>query len=535
MLMEILWPEEWRLRVDSISVVDDMLMIAAHGTQKVANCPECGRQSKRRNGHYCRHPADLPCAGYAVRFQLTVPRFFCDNRECQRRTFAAVFPDTLRRYARRTNRLTSQQQHVGFTVSGEVGSRLLQLLGMLTSPDTLLRLVRQAPEIAVATPRVLGVDDWAKRKGQAYGTILVDLETHKVVDLLDCRSAESFALWLKEHPGVEVITRDRGADYVEGASSGAPDAVHVADRFHLFQNMVDALRRMLEKQPKTLREAARAVTAEVQELANLEADKKEPEQRERQPTERELRFAEVKHLQAQGWKKRAVARYLNMSRRTVAKYFELDECPQWPSRLQNTSGVTPYVDHLRRRWQEGCQNIVKLHEELGNMGFDGHYSSVYRAIARMLERGELSRDGAPLRVSVTRLSPTAASWLLIHPDERLDDEQLRLRDKLCTLSADIERARQLAQSFFKLLRERLPDRLDDWLTEAEQSGIKVLRNFAIGLRRDYDAVRAALCYEWSSGQVEGQINRLKLLKREMYGRANFDLLRKRVLGMPVTG
>lgn len=474
MLIEILWPEEWHLRVDSISVIDDKLILAAHGTQQSALCPECGQLSERRNGHYCRNPADLPCAGYAVHFCLSVPRFFCDNRECPRRTFAATFPEILRRYARRTNRLTSQQEHIGFTVSGEVGSRLLQLLGMFTSPDTLLRLVRQAPEQPVTTPRVLGVDDWAKRKGQTYGTILVDLETHKVVDLLDCRSTESFAQRLKEHPGVEVIARDRGADYIDGATKGAQDAIQVADRFHLFQNIVEALKRMLEKQPKVLRAATHAVTLEMQEVANLQVGEPEEDRRERKPTERELRFAEVKSLQAEGWKRRAVARYLNMSRRTVGKYFELNECPEWPSRPQYTSRVAPHMAYLRQRWQEGCQSITKLHEELGHRGFDGHYSSVYRAVAAMLERGELSKDNAPPLVSVTRLSPTAASWLLIHPDERLDDEQLRLRDKLCAVSADIARARQLALSFCKLLRERLAEELDDWLLRAEQSGIKSL-------------------------------------------------------------
>ena len=246
-----------------------------------------------------------------------------------------------------------------------------------------------------------------------------------------------------------------------------------------------------------------------------------------------MRFLEVKELQAQGWTQRAVARHLQMSRRTVAKYFELETCPQWPSKPQSTSTVTPHLAYLARRWQEGCQNISQLHQELIDRDFDGHYSSVYRAIAGMLDRGELTKANAAQRTPISRLSATNAAWLLIHPDERLDETQLKLREKLCTLSSEIERARQLAQSFCKLLREHLPDQLDGWLLEAEKSEIKVLRNFAAGLRRDYDAVKAALTYEWSSGQVEGQINRLKFIKRQAYGRAKFDLLRRRVIGMPL--
>lgn len=166
------------------------------------------------------------------------------------------------------------------------------------------------------------------------------------------------------------------------------------------------------------------------------------------------------------------------------------------------------------------------------LGFNGHYSSVYRAIAGMLKRGELTKTLVAQRISVPRLSPTTAAWLLVHPDEKLDSTQLRLREQLCAVNSEVDCARQLAQDFCALLRERQPHKLDDWLLTAEQSGIKLMRNFAAGLRRDYDAVKAALSYEWSCGQVEGQINRLKTIKREMYGRAKFDLLRKRVVGLP---
>lgn len=419
-------------------------------------------------------------------------------------------------------------------VSAEVGARLLESLSMFTSPDTLLRLVRQTPEKPVKTPRVLGIDDWAKRKGHTYGTVLVDLETHEVVDLLDSRSADAVIQWLQEHPGVEIIARDRGPDYIEGATKGAPDAIQIADRFHLFQNIVEALKRLLEKQPGKLREAARAVVLEMQELADCQTEEVEPTDGENQLTARELRFDEVKKLQAEGWKQRAVARYLQMSRRTVGKYFELETLPPWPSKPQSTSTVTPHLDYLARRWQEGCQNIAQLYKEVNSLGFKGHYSSVYRAIAGMLKRGELTRAASSIsqRISVPRLSPTTAAWLLIHPDEKLDDTQRKLRDQLCALNSEVECARQLAQTFCTLVRDRQPHKLDDWLLAAEQSRIKLLRNFAAGLRRDYDAVRAALTYEWSCGQVEGQINRLKTIKREMYGRAKFDLLRKRVVGLP---
>ena len=194
--------------------------------------------------------------------------------------------------------------------------------------------------------------------------------------------------------------------------------------------------------------------------------------------------------------------------------------------------MAPYLPYLCRRWQEGCQNIKQLHAELEAQGFAGHYASVYRAMKRLLNEGQVIRAVVQKSISIPRLSVTQAAWLLIHPDDRLDETQLKLRDKLCHLSDEIKVARKLTQSFCKLLRDRAADKLDTWLEEAERCGLKAFKNFAIGLRRDYDAVKAAFTYEWSNGQVEGQVNRLKFIKRQMYGRANFDLLRKRVLGMP---
>lgn len=543
MLTEILWPVETHITIDHIAIEADRLVVTCRGTQMAAWCPDCGTISSRTNGSYCRHPADAPCGGYAIELDLSVPRFFCDNEDCSRRTFAGCFSPFVAPYACRTSRPVTQQRRVGLTTSAEEGSRLLPHLGMSTSPDTLIRLVRDAPESTSTTPKVLGVDDWAKRKGHSYGTILIDLEGHRVVDLLDARSAESLAQWLQEHPGVEIISRDRGKEYVEGASTGAPGATQVADRFHLLQNLAEALKRMFCERPGTLREAVQHVA----EAMQTEATKGTTAPRfvelppttdntdtasSRKQTLRELRFAEVKDLQAQGLSRRAVARQLNIDPRTVGKYFPVDECPQRMVGPQSTSTALPYLDHLKKRWHEGCREITQLHAELQTLGFTGHYSSVRRLVTRLFGDGCIpaTKDAAVL--SVPRLFPTEAAWLLLHPDERLSDLQLSLRDQLCRISADVQTARELAQALSTMIRGRTPDTLDDWLEKARNSSIKALQNFAASLRSDYAAVRAALAYPWSNGQVEGQVNRLKLIKRRMYGRAKFDLLRKQILGAP---
>jgi len=531
-----LWPEAANLKVDTIEIASDKLTVTINGIQAVGHCPDCQGVSQRLNGHYYRRPADLPCVGYGVQLILRVPRFFCDNEGCSRRTFAAEFPGFLEPYARRTTRLVGQQRQVGFSVSAEAGSPLLQVLGMLTSPDTLIRLVRHAPEPERETPRGLGVDDWALRKGRTYGTILVDLEKQTVVDVLADRSAESLNKWLKEHPGVEIISRDRGAEFIQGATQGAPEAIQIADRFHLLQNLVDVLKRVLEKQAQPLRQAAHQVAADIEQEVNqaLAETVVETEVVENElPSLQELRFAEVKTLQQQGLSQRAIAQQLQLNRRTVSKYFELERCPQRAARPQGTSTVTPYLAYLCRRWQEGCHNIQQLAMELQAQGFEGHYVSVYRAMKKLLKDGQLTQPLKPEVVTIPRLSVSQAAWLLVHPDDRLDELQLKLRDKLCQVSDKIRTARELSQSFGQLVRDRQTDQLDSWLEKAEQSGLKAFKNFAKGLRRDYQAVKAALTYEWSNGQVEGQVNRLKFIKRQGYGRAKFDLLRKRVLGPSV--
>ena len=241
MLIEELLAADPSLRVDEIKLECGQLIVELAATTADATCPRCGVKSPRCHSHYHRKPADLPVVGYGSQLRIRVRRFFCDSDQCPKRTFAEQFPALLAFRARRTERLTTLLEQIAFEVSAESGARLLSWCGILVSPDTMLRLVRKSSDTEPETPRVLGVDDWAKKRGQSYGTILVDIERHQIIELLeDCTSA-SLAKWLQEHPGVEVICRDRGAEYIKGASVGAPNATQVADRWHLLVNMRDAI------------------------------------------------------------------------------------------------------------------------------------------------------------------------------------------------------------------------------------------------------------------------------------------------------
>jgi len=585
MFLDVLFSDEAKLCLDGIEIGEEVIVLSVSSNNPTNLCPFCGIPSSRVHSHYQRYPADLPLAGFAVRLDMNVRRFFCDNSDCERSIFTERMPSVLASYARRTNRLASQQQQVAFALGGEAGARLLAIMGMAVSPDTLLRLIRKAPEPEMTTPRVLGVDDWAKRKGQSYGTILVDMEKRQTIDLLPERSAESLATWLKAHPGVEVISRDRGTDYIKGVTDGAPDAIQVADRWHLLSNLKDTLKRLLESKRACLKAAAEPDESSEykQEIASStgveshagsvdESLKNPPVQTPEMVAEeqtdtpqkltrteqeklarrerRQERYETVRQLRQQGLSIRRIARRLKLSRATVRKYIEAETCPMYPEGVTRGSKLNPYMDCIRQRWEAGCHNASQIWRELRQSGYDGSRGLVARWAAK--ERVKLpspqveeshqsciasdsSPQGSkqPPKSEVVPWSPSRAAWLLIKPEDDLTLEDRQTLERMRQADEEVAEAYSLGQRFIRMIREHQPDALLPWLEDVSKSGMEVLKGFACGIQQDLAAVRNALSLPWSNGQVEGQVNRLKLIKRQMYGRANFDLLRKRVLAYPM--
>ncbi len=513
-------------------------------TSVTTACPLCHQPSRHVHSRYTRTLADLPWARIPVRLRLRVRRFFCDQTDCRRRIFSERLDPAIAAYARRTRRLEALLESLGVSLGGEAGALLSHRSGMPTSPTTLLRLLRRAAEPKLPTPRVLGVDDWAKRKRHTYGTILVDLERHRPVDLLPDREPNSLAAWLRAHPGVEIITRDRSSDYAQGAAEGAPHAVQVADRWHLLGNWRDALQRLLERHPEQLRAAAKQV-AEATTLVPRETPSEataapaEPDgtppapatESARPPSAAEVRYAEIQALRQVGLSQRAISRKLRLHRQTVRRYFKAASMPERGRGPQCISSVHPYLEYLKRRWAEGCHSRMELWKELQQQGYHGSYSSVHRALARfprVTTRGALPQRSG----EAPRLSAPQASWLLVRPAEDLTPQEeakcAALLEK-CSAAAVVY---PLSQRFGQMVRERQAEKLEAWFAEAAVSSVPELRHFASSLRRDEAAVRAAMTLPWSNGQVEGQVNRLKTIKRQMYGRGQFDLLRRRVLYHP---
>jgi transposase len=550
-----------------ICLEKETLTLVLKSSQASAVCPKCTHPSTRVRGRYTRTLADLPCQGRAVRVRLEVRRFVCRTRGCPRTTFAERFPKLTRAYARRTLRQAEALVEIAFAQGGKAGAQLAKRLAMPTSRDTLLRLIRSTDVPTRQTPQVLGLDDFAWKKGDRYGTLLVDLQAHCPVEVLPDREADTVVGWLRAHRGVKIISRDRAGGYAEAATRGAPRARQVADRYHVLVNLRDALKGTLTRTSGSLPEMAAergepgassqramaalqashapAETAPEDERAGMSQDQREAsgarlltvaeQRRQFSRAHRLARYEQIIALHREGLSLRAIARHLHISRKVVHRSVRAGTFPERVPTGRRQSKLDRYLPYLRKRWDEGCHNGSQLARELEAQGFRGSASLVRRLTgdwrARLpgpaeRVRGKKRQAAPPVK---RRLSPRHASWLFVTDQQQLTADQRALIEHICHTNADLQDLYQLGQDFVQMVKRRQARRLDGWLARASQSSSVELRGFASGIKRDYAAIKAALSLPWSQGQVEGQITRLKFLKRQMYGRAHFELLRSRVL------
>ena len=462
-LMDVLSPDESQLCIDRIEMEEGVIVLSVSSTSPTSLCPLCGIWSDQVHSHYQRQPTDLPLAGYAVRLDMNVRKFFCNNNDCERTIFCERMPCILAPYARCTNRLVDQQRQIAFALGGEAGSRLLAIMGMAVSPDTLLRHIRKAPEPEVAIPRVLGVDEWARRKGQSYGTILIDLEAHQPVDLLPDKSAESLAKWLEEHPGVEIISRDRGVEYIKGATEGAPDAIQVADRWHLLKNLQDTLEELLETKRKCLKAAANMDSQDKpeQEASSVEQPdtsqsltKKEKDSLARRRKRLE-RYKAVMELHQRGLYISEISRRLGLSRKTVSKYIKADECPAYLVRQKRRSKLDPYMDYMIQRWESGCHNAMQIWREIHEMG----YSGKRRIVSEWATKRRRSMKSSYPKATPAPWSPRRASWLFVKQKDELTEEEQQALERMKQADERIAKAYTLGQRFIDMVRERQSESL----------------------------------------------------------------------------
>lgn len=542
------------LRLADLTVADDGITIVAATIRRRVRCPACQRCSTRVHSRYWRTLADRPWGGRPVTIRVQARRFRCTNAACAQRIFVERLPELAPVAARRTPALRTALEHIGFATGARPGAALAAALGMPLSARTLLRLLHAAPCPARPEPRVLGIDEWAWRRGQQFATILVDLERGQPVDLLPDRAADSVAAWLQAHPRVEIVSRDRSALYADGITRGAPAARQVADRWHLLRSLREALERLLDGKAAA-RQAAVAPTAEPlptvpggapSEAAEADATPAAGpvppaptaagRETQRRRARRLARFEEVRTLAAGGLNQAAIAARLGMSRRTVRRYVRAEAFPERAPRSGDRSYLDPYKPYLRQRWADGCGNGLQLYREVRERGYAHSRGAVARYVARLrraLPAASAAGQDTPLPASVSppRATPPArrvARWFLRRPERRTPAQEAYLA-RLGAADPDLAEAYALTQEFAAMLRDLQGARLTTWLAAAERATARELRAFAAGLRTDEAAVQAGLTEPWSTGPVEGQITRLKLLKRQGYGRAGFALLRQRVL------
>ena len=516
------------LSVEQILPAPDRVTILAHARGEHAACPACGTVSRRVHSQRARVLRDLPWQGRPVLLQLRFRRFRCIRPDCSRRTFTERLDDVARLHARRTERVSTLHRCIGLAVSGEAGARLAGRLAIPVSPDTLLRAACQASRIAIPpmTPRVLGVDDWAWRRGHRYGTILVDLERNEVVDLLPDRKAETLAAWLRKRPGVEIVARDRASAYAEGARDGAPAAVQVADRWHMLRNLGDAVHKAVERHHAAMRQVAsdmRDVNAPA--LPKVATLKDTAKVKTPGTSRREAKFAEATRLSRAGASISRISRLLEVDRKTLRRWINTGALPSWqqPSRGRAVDVHAPY---LERRLAEGCRNASLLWRELKAAGFRGRYTAVKTWVGQQrpaeTQAGLQREDGTIWSPPSTRRIARMVMTDIAAPDTRDAKLVAGLLSKEPTLADTVATARRLVL----LLRHKSQESLTAVLDAADRT---LLQPFVATLRKDLAAVQAALELPWTTSPVEGQISRLKMIKRTMYGRAGFPLLRARVL------
>jgi transposase len=517
--------------VRRVMVDGAMVVLAVTGAADTARCPACGAVRGRVHSRYHRRPPDLPWRGHAVRLVLSARRFARANAACRRRTFVERFGDRLAWRARRTGAADALLLGLARAAGAEAGARRASAAGLPVGPDTLLRLERRAATATAPTPRVLGIDDVAWRRGQRDGLLRVDPATRRPVGMLPDAEPGTLAAWLRSHPGAQVIARDRGQRVVEGVAAGAPDATVVADRFHLVRDVHEALDALQRQRRRAGSPAFRAAAASPVAVAaptppvTAPAAPADAPAGEPRPSFRvgPARWERAHALRAAGSSLRGIARELGLARTTVRRLLERADAPrqEYERPRPVPRQVAPVLPHLQRRWAEGGRNGRQLTAEIAELGYAGSGSSVRWMIARWRPERSPPDQQRPRHTQHLR-------WLLLRPPERLTaDEHADLARDLAA-DPDLAAGHALAKRFRDALRRRHLDAFEGWLAGAGSSGLAPFVGLAEGMRADRTAIRNASRWPWSTGPVEGHVNRLKLIKRRGYGRAKPDLLRSRI-------
>lgn len=539
MIPQFILPSDVQLKAATISVLNDVIYIHASVCQTGSSCPICHKNSNRIHSKYVRKLSDLPISGFMARIVLIARKYFCDNPECGRKIFTERFDCEIRPYYRRLIRSNDLLSRLALELGGNMGSIISRYIKIPVSPSTILRMLKRLDiQAKTVTSGIIGVDDWAFKKGSTYGTVIVDLQNREVIDLLPDREADTLAEWLKGHQEIQMVSRDRYGPYALGIKKGAPQSCQLADRFHLLMNLGEATKKVFQSKGKELKEAFTLYN-------NLEKQKQDPivqvcENPQKLieqdncvhlgniSIKRQYTFDKVKELQQAGHSIKAIARALNISRKTIRKYINQEMLTKRQTTL--SSNFDAFIGFLLNE-NNRSKTYRELHDTIRKMGFNGKYSHFCCNMNEIWnkEYPTIPRSILPTNPGLIKTwSSTKLSQMLY-----TDNDQLKSTDKiflkvLFEKCPEIKHMGMLVKKFKKLFQQKEDGYLKLWIEEASKPASN-LKNFAKNIAKDFDAVNNAVVSTYSNGQVEGQINRLKNIKRKMYGRASFELLRKMVL------
>lgn len=520
---ELLFDKEDAFDVVNVIKNDCSFVVTAHSKINCSLCPRCNVASNKLHSYYWRNVMDLSMLNSQTRIRLKARKFYCKNTACDKKIFSEQFIAHFRRYKRITTRVENKLLEIAQQSGGNGGEKLCQLMNIPVSSSTLIRFIHHHPVKEISAPRILGIDDWAYTKRLNYGTILVDLEKRKVIDLLPDRETETVEKWLKAHPGVEIITRDRFSNFANGVKQASDSIVQIADRWHLLCNLTEVIKKMLVRNNHYLKETREdEIRKDVDDDILLQEAYKKAQFEDRSLFHK--KFTEAKRLISLGYSNVQIRRILSIDRRTIIKWRNLDEVPR--RRKAVKTNIAQYEDQVIQILLENPGiSIYQIWLTIKGRGYNGGQVTAYKQIGRIKGR---KHKYIPKQAS-TFWQPSTTSLLICKKPEQLTAREREMIRCLCRRSREIKKVVQLARGFRKIMKNKDGGALESWIKRAMASEIKEIKGFAKGMLGDLEAIQNAMSLPWSNGQVEGQVNKLKTIKRQMYGRASFSLLRKRLI------
>jgi transposase len=537
------------LHLERLEQCEDGLVAVLNSQQPTSNCPKCGKPSQHIHSHYQRCLQDLPISGQAVCWMVQARRFRCATKRCKQRIFCERFVEQVKVYSRNTLRNNKILEQTALLFGAKPSTKLTVQLGFQTSAATLLRRAHQnVIPSCTGKLKAIGVDDFALKKGRVYGTIIVNHENHRVVDLLPDRSSETLEVWLKQHPEIDVITRDRSLEYNKACTGGAPKAQQVLDKWHVLHNLRKTLQGLLERYTKQIADLAKKFRATIN-LPLYKRSAKEQEAAQRALEVRQERLLLIRDLHGQGKTIVQIAHELPASRTFVAKAIASNELPELRRNPHGRSVLNPWLRCLEDKFQAGLRNARQFWRELQSQGFTGSYERVHdwvrfrRDQELHLKSNTQTASDTNLELANAKVVPDIAfqlektrgfsarqlAFLLLLPLNKLSTDDHKVLTALQTTIPDVIKARELVTNFKTLIDSRDAKQLETWFGQMKASGLPDLVSFAKALEREQKPLKAMITTCYSNGRSEGHVNRLKMIKRQGYGRAGFDLLRKRVL------